>query len=64
MDKNGKKCGYIPIFWKNVGWISLLADGLGDCLLQKRPFAFSNSAVRIAPPAAPRTVLCERPTNL
>ena len=38
-------------------------DELRDCLLQKRPFAFSNSAVRMAPPAAPRTVLCERPTN-
>ena len=28
------------------------------------PFAFNVSAQSTAPPAAPRTVLCERPTNL
>lgn len=27
------------------------------------PFAFSNSAMRIAPPAAPRIVLCDSPTK-
>lgn len=27
------------------------------------PLAFSNSAMRIAPPAAPRTVLCDSPTK-
>lgn len=28
------------------------------------PCAFNNSAINTAPPAAPRTVLCDKPTNL
>lgn len=32
--------------------------------LSKYPNAFNNSAVSTEPPAAPRTVLCDNPTNL
>ena len=34
------------------------------CLEVIYPFAFNNSAINTAPPAAPLNVLCERPMNL
>ncbi len=63
-------------FWarKSISLLCVISDGLDtDAVLwhpyrdqnyPTNPCATSNSPFRIAPPAAPRMVLCDRLTNL